>query len=138
MDLIKTLGLKCDDKLPMHYFIGIAINSNFHSTDRGKLYMKYGPLFFTNADIINLKFAIETSKTELPKTKLKDSMNLFDVSELVSSLSGMLVACRANNCTVHHFSSDTVYTEDIFIDLIEQANTSKYSYELLMKSEVRA
>lgn len=137
MNLMETLGLNLDPKRPMHYIIGVAVHSHPRSKNRGQLYMKYGPIVFTNQDVENLKFAIETHKMEIPKTSIDDALKLFDVAFLVSTLSSFKIACMANNCTAHHFSSDEAMDEDFFDNILEFANKDERMLKKLMDAEVR-
>lgn len=136
MNLIETFGLRLDPERPIHYIIGVAVHSHPRSKKRGQLYMKYGPIIFTNKDVENLKLAIETHKMELPRTPLDEALKTFDVNSLVTTMSAFMMSCRANNCTVHHFSSDAAFDDTYFDDFLELANTSKGVRKKLMDAEV--
>ena len=137
MNLIETFGLNLDPERPIHYIIGVAVHAHPRSEKRGQLYMKYGPIIFTNVDVENLKLALETHKMELPKTKLDDALKTFNVSGLVASLSGFMIACRINNCTIHHFSSHESFDEDFFDLLVELANENGGAMKKLIDAEIR-
>lgn len=136
MNLIETFGLNLEPERPIHYIIGVAVHSHPRSEKRGQLYMKYGPIVFTNNDVENLKLALETHKMEIPQTSLDDALKTFDVQHLVLSMSAFMMSCRANNCTVHHFSSDAAFDDAYFDDFLELANTSKGVMKKLMDAEV--
>lgn len=138
MDLIKTLNLKIDPNLPIHYLIGVAVYAHPRSKKRGHLFLKYGPIVFTNQDVENLKFALETHKGELIKTTLERSLKIFDVSSLVSEIGAFKMSCQVNTCTIHHFSSSEAFDDDYFEHMIELANKDKTMNEFLMDAEVRA
>lgn len=136
MNLIETFGLNLEPERPIHYIIGVAVHSHPRSEKRGQLYMKHGPIVFTNNDVENLKLALETHKMEIPQTSLDDALKTFDVQHLVLSMSAFMMSCRANNCTVHHFSSDAAFDDAYFDDFLELANTSKGVMKKLMDAEV--
>lgn len=137
MDMISTLGLNLDPERPIHYLIGVAVHSHPRSEKRGELYLKYGPIIFTNDDVANLKLAIETQKGELIKTSMDDALKIFDVSSLVSSIGGFNISCISNNCTKHHFSSHEAHDDEFFEHFIELANKSKGILKQLQDAEVR-
>jgi hypothetical protein len=136
MNLIETFGLNLDPNRPIHYIIGVAVHSHPRSKKRGQLYMKYGPIVFTNNEVENLKLALETHKMEIPRTPLDEALKLFDVGSLVSSMSAFMMSCRANNCTIHHFSTNESINEDYFDHMLELANKNEGMLEYLQKSEV--
>ena len=137
MDLIKTFNLKIHSSLPIHYLIGIAVHSHPRSEKRGQLFLKYGPIVFTNKDVENLKLAIETHKGELIKTTLEDSLKIFDVSSLVSEIGMFKMSCKVNICTMHHFSSSQAFDDDYFEHMIDLANKDETMNKFLMDAEVR-
>ena len=137
MDIISTLGLNLDPQRPIHYLIGVAVYSHPRSEKRGELYLKYGPIVFNNMDVANLKLALETHKGELIKTSLKESLNIFDVSSMVSMIGGFRMACAVNQCTMHHFSSHEAHDDDFFEHFIDLANKSEGILKKLQDAEVR-
>jgi hypothetical protein len=137
MDLINLFGLNLDPERPIHYIIGVAVYSHPKDEKRGQLYMKYGPIVFTNTDVENLKFALETHKMEIPKTSLDDALKTFDVFQIVGSMSAFLMSCRANNCSVHHFSSYEALDDTFFDHILELANKNDGMLKKLMDAEVR-
>jgi len=107
------------------------------SEDRGKLYLKYGPIVFTNEDVQNLKLALDTHKMVISKTSLQDALKLFNVSSIVATFSAFLISCRTNMCSVHHFSSDSAFDDDYFEELVNKANKDKGIFRYLKEAEVR-
>jgi hypothetical protein len=136
MDLIKLLGLNVDPNRPIHYIIGVAVYSHPADKKRGQLYVKYGPIVFTNKDVENLKMALETHKMEIPKTSLDDALEVFEVKSLVSNMSGFMMACRANDCSIHHFSTDEALTDKYFDDMVEFTNKNDGLLKTLMEAEI--
>ena len=137
MDIIETLGLNLDPERPIHYIIGVAVHSHPRSKKRGQLYLKYGPIVYSNEDVANLKLARETHKGELIKTSLPEALQIFDVQELVSSLGSFFIAIRVNQCTAHHFASHEMFDEDFFELFVELANKSKDTLKKLQDAEIR-
>lgn len=137
MDWIKEFNLKVAPDRPIHYMIGVASNIQPMSKKRGELFLKYGPIVFINDDIVKLKLAIETSNIKLPQTTIKEALQSYGVSGLVSGLGAFNLSCQVNNCSKHHFSSSLPFTDDYFADLVKNANKSKYSLKMLKDSEVK-
>jgi hypothetical protein len=128
--------LKIDPKLPHHYIISVGMKP-MTDKDAGKIYLKHGPLYFTNQDVENVRSAAILSKDKLFKTDSKQALQNFKCLEIASSIRGMQLAAYANDCTVHHFSSAFVIGLDWFETLVDLANTSEHNKELLEKSRVR-
>ena len=137
MDIIKTLGLNLDPQRPIHYIIGVAVHSHPRSEKRGQLFLKYGPIIYLNEDVVNLKLARETHKGELIKTSLTESLQIFDVDELVSTLGAFSMSCRVNQCTVHHFSSNEKFDGDFLEQFVDLANKSEHTLKKLQDAEIR-
>lgn len=140
-ELYKILGLKVDPKFPIHYFIGIAVNSNPSSKDRGKLFMKYNPIIFTNDDVKKIKIAKGVKKDKLIPSEGMDEnpYESFGVSGIIGTIKSFFIGCRANDCTVHHFSSsdDYIFSTDDFDSMVKAANSLESSYKKLMEARVR-
>jgi hypothetical protein len=119
--------LKVDPKNPHHYIIGVAIK-DMHSKNRGQMYVKYGPLYFTNDDVQN----VANAKTLLDDKIYRDIYKMkpgeiyvtTECNEIIMTLIGIKIAARANNATLHHFSSsyELPNAEKFFDDYVERAN----------------
>lgn len=129
--------LKTDPKFPYHYLISVGIRDMF-SKDRGKLYLKHGPLQFTNNDVSNVQSSVMLSKDKLFKTTNREAMDNFNVAGLVGSIHGMLMAATANQCTVHHFSSETPIDDDYWEGFVNLANTNKSIKEKLFEATINS
>ena len=129
--------LKIDKKFPHHYIIGVKANDCVMSTNRGEIYLKYGPLYFTNEDVENLQKALALHKDKMlpTKTPLKECLNIYNVSWLLS-LNGMQLAAKTNNCTLHHFTTEIEMDDQSFVDFVKLCNTDKYSFQMLMKARI--
>ena len=57
-------------------------------------------------------------------------------TKLISSISAMKIACSANECTIHHFSSAEKLDDDAFILLVELSNTDKSSRKKLEEAKI--
>lgn len=128
--------LKIDPKLPHHYMISVGMRTAVDK-DPGRLFLKHGPLYFTNEDVENVRSAAILSKDRLFKTKDKQALKNFNCLDLATAIRGIQLAAYANNCTLHHFSSAFVIGLDWFETLVDLANTSEHNRELLEKSRVR-
>ena len=137
MDLIKLFNLNLDPNRPIHYIIGVAVHSRPMTKNSGKIYMKYGPIVYTNQDAINYMFAYRASKMKFPKSTLSGQLKYYDLLELHSSLFALDMSCKANNCTKHHFYTDMPLTEDHLADYVKVANICKSTLQKLKDSEIR-
>ena len=82
------MQLKTEPKRPHHYIIGVAVKS-MRSSDPGKMYMKYGPVYFTNDDVSRVRDAKVLSEDRLFKTSSHDALEINECSGLVGSISAM-------------------------------------------------
>jgi hypothetical protein len=125
--------LKVDKKLHHHYIIGVAMHS-MRSKNAGKVYLKYGPVHFTNDDVERLQSAIILSDDKLFKTTTEEALRIQNCKDLVSSLVAMRISLSVNSGTMHHFSSEFEIEEEWFENLVDLANKSDVNKELLKKS----
>jgi len=124
-----------DPKYYWHYLIGLRRYYKPSTLDPPELVLRYGPVEFTNNDIINLWQSIVLSKDKLIKNTTRESTAVFGVSELVDTVRVLLLMARYNpDTTFHHFSSESQLSEEFFVELVRSANTSKHSLELLKQS----
>jgi hypothetical protein len=130
-----SLKLKVQPELYHHYLIGVAMK-NLREKNPGQIFLKYGPIYFTNDDVKNLQNAILLSKDKLFPTSQADAVKVFDSEELLHSVAAMTLSAHANDCTIHHFSSKEKIDDEWFVTLVESANFSDYSKKLLRSSKI--
>jgi hypothetical protein len=128
--------LKIDPKLPYHYLITVQMHS-MNSKTPGKMFLKHGPLNFTNDDVENVRSSLILSNDRLFKTDQKQALENFNCSPIAGAIRGIQLAANANQCTTHHFSSQYEINDEWFVNLVDLANTSEHNKELLEKSKVR-
>jgi hypothetical protein len=134
-DYIKLYGLKVDPKLPHHYIIGICMKP-ITDKNAGKIFLKYGPLHFTNADLVECYDAIKLSEDKAFKTSKSDALGIFDPKGIMDSISAMQEAARANMGTVHHFSTEYPIDDEWFVSFIETAHLDS-TKKLLKEARIR-
>lgn len=127
--------LKIDRNLPYHYFISVGVRSALDH-DPGRFFLKHGPLKYTNDDVENVRDAKMLSEDKLYKTSNKDAMNIFNCTEIIHAIWSMLRAADANQCSVHHFSSDMPIDDDFWPGFVERANTNRFEREKLDGSRI--
>ncbi len=129
--------LKVDPKIPHHYIIGVAMH-DMRSEKAGKMFLKYGPVYFTHEDIKRVQDAALLSVDKVFKTTSKEASDIHDCRELVVSLSGMRMAASANQATLHHFSSEyeIVDFKTFFDGYVKNANKSKSMRKGLMDARI--
>jgi len=134
-DYIKLYGLKVDPELPHHYIIVICMKT-LNDKNPGKIYLKYKPLHFTNADIVECYDAINISEDKMLKTSKSESMAMFDPKGIMASISAIQEGARANMGTVHHFSTEYPIDDEWFVSLIETAHLDS-TKKLLKEARIR-
>ena len=127
-------NLKGDPDYPHHYFIGVSMHTIMSKTP-GKLYLKYGPIYFNHQDLIDIQNAAILINDKLFKTTPKDAMEIHNCTELVNTISMFKISCNVNQCTIHHFSSKEKFDDDYFEILVDSCNVGKLS-DLLKKSRI--
>lgn len=128
--------LKIDPKMPYHYFISVGVKTMKSSTP-GKIFLKHGPLKFTNDDVKRMQDASIMSRDKLFPTTNKEAMKMFNVQDIVHAVWSMSVAAAANDCTVHHFSSDCPFPDDFWNGFVDRANTNDFEKEKLYSARIR-
>ena len=130
------MELKVDPKFPHHYIIGVEVKSAI-SSDAGELFLKYGPVYFTNKEVGKLRDAKILSEDKLFRTTIEEATEIQGCSELVYNLWALQMSAHINNCSVHHFSSEYELDDEVFETLVKAANFSKETKKLLDKSRIR-
>ena len=119
--------LKVDPDNPHHYIIGVAIR-DMRSKNRGQMYVKYGPLYFSNDDVQNVADALmlldDKIYRNIYKMKPGEIYKATDCNEIIMGLIGMRLAAQSNSATLHHFSSsyELPDAEKFFDGYVERAN----------------
>ena len=131
------LAIKTDPKLFHHYIIAVGIHPMTAKTRAGEMFLKYRPLHFTNDDVESMQHAFMLSKDKLFKTSSSEAIEAVGCTNLASSLSALKLGASANQCTLHHFSSEFEMSEEDFETLIKAANISESSKALLLNSIIR-
>ena len=129
--------LKVDPKLPYHYFISVGVRT-MQSKTPGRMFLKHGPLHFTNDDVKQVQKAAMISNDKLFPTSNKEALSMFGMSELTHSIWSMFIAAGANNCTVHHFASDTPFPDGFWSGFVDRANESDYERGKLLSAKVKS
>ena len=77
--------LKFDKKLPYHYIISVGIR-DMYSEKRGMMFVKHGPIEFTNDQIEYVQDAIFQMEDKMLKTTPTEALEIFGVKELVQNI----------------------------------------------------
>jgi len=129
-----------DNEIIHHYLIAVAVESAV-SSNPGKMYMKYLPIHWTSEDTKKLNIAKETSECKLFPSgiTMDQALDMFakDSRHLLSTMDGFFMSVIANQCSIHHFTSEFEIEEIWFEELANMANTIESSKELLNKSKIR-
>ena len=130
--------LKYDKDLPHHYLISVcSYDTTCGNIDKiGKMYLKHGPIHFTNEDIDQLRMTIQTAGDPLIKTKMKDALDMFGTRPIVQICHSMFMAAMANNASIHHFSSSFEIEDHYFETLVLAANKSEYERRKLFDARI--
>ena len=117
--------IKADPKLPHHYIVGVSMYDMRASPKRrGKMFLKYGPVYFHHKDIENVQDAAMMSVDKVFKTSPKEASDMFECRNLVVAINGLKLAASANNSSLHHFSSafEIPDASDWFDGFVKNAN----------------
>ncbi len=128
--------LKIDEKIPHHYLLVIILNP-LNSNNPGKLAIRCGPFYFNNDDVKRLRNAVILGNDKLFKTRMTEAASIYNVSELIKSISGMQRICKTSEGTYHHFSSEFEISNDFFHSLVDMANTQEHAKKLLAQSRIK-
>jgi len=131
------LKIKTDPKLFHHYIIAVAVHPATAGKMAGKMFLKYRPIHFTNDEVEKLQYAAMLSIDKLFKTTNSEAIESVDCQDLVYSLSAMKMGAAANQCTLHHFSSEFEMDDEDLGTIVNAANTSDYFKDKLIKSSIR-
>jgi hypothetical protein len=119
--------LKVDPENPHHYIIGVSMK-DMRSDDPGRMFLKYGPVYFENHDVQNVGDSIvllnDKIYTEIYQMKPGEIYKTLGCNELIMALTGLRIAAQSNAATLHHFStSDKLPDPDKFFEgYVERAN----------------
>ena len=134
--------LKVDPKFPHHYIIGVAATTAV-SEKPGTLFLKYGPIHFTNEDVEKVGdctvLVNDKIYRDIYKMQPDEIYKIQGCSELIMALIGMKLAASANMATLHHFSVEHELSnaEEFFEGLVHRANISEKERKQLNDSRVR-
>lgn len=128
-------GLQVEKERPIHYIIGVCIKQ-LPSKDAGQMYLKYGPVRFTNQDVANVRDAKLMANDGWIKVKQSQALENFECRELVCTLSAMKYSVRANMGTMHHFSSNIEIDDEFFENFVRDANRFEDIKKKLMDARV--
>ena len=129
------MKLKVDPKLPYHYIIGVGVKPS-HDFKPGELFLKYGPVRFTNKDVGKVQDAKILSEDKLFKTSRADAIKIHGCTDLIYSISTMKISASVNQCTLHHFSSEFPIDDEEFETIVNVANFSDSSRDFLRNSRI--
>jgi hypothetical protein len=121
------LELKVDPNFPHHYFIGVDIMSA-QSRTPGKLYLKYGPVYFTNDDVKNVQMACDMMDDKIYKQIYKvsrdDIFKIAGCTEIIMTMTALKFAGDANRTSFHHFSTEFEMddADSFFKGMVDRAN----------------
>jgi len=130
--------LNVDPALPHHYIIGVAMR-DMKSANAGKIFLKYGPVYFTNADVEKVQNASLLSVDKIFKTTSKEASEAYGCSEIIMALHGLKLASQSNSATVHHFSSQFKIPDywNWFAIYVNNANKSSSIKEQLLNARIK-
>lgn len=132
-----NLTLKTDPKLFHHYIIGVAVHPATAGKEAGIMYLKYRPIHFTNEEVESMQHAAMLSVDKLFKTTNAEALAAGNCEKLANELSSVKMASMANQCTLHHFSSEFQMDEENFETIVNLANNLNYYKDLLKQSSIR-
>ena len=106
------------------------------SKNVGVIFLKYGPLYYSNDDVKRMSNVISRSTDKVYVQSQIEAAEAKNCTELISSISAMKISCGANECTLHHFSSAEKLNDGDFVLLVKLANTDKSSRKKLEEARI--
>ena len=134
--------LKVDPQLPHHYIIGVCMHTMRSSTP-GKMFLKYGPVYFTNDDVQKVADSLllldDKIYRDIYKMTATEIYHTIGSAELIMSMIGLKMAAQANDTTLHHFSCEWPIhgAEKFFEGYVERANKFDKELKGLKDAEIR-
>jgi hypothetical protein len=120
--------LKIIEERPHHYLVGVGVKTPRSSTP-GKLYLKYGPIYFHNDDVENVQFAIKLYHDKIYRGIYKVTPEqIYKISKceyIITTIVALRIASRINDISIHHFSTEFELHDDgkeYFKFMVEIAN----------------
>lgn len=136
-EIYKLFNLKVDPIFHHHYIISVGIHPATASIESaGKFYLKYRPIHFTNDQVLDFAKADLAISDKVFKTTKKEALEMFNCQELNHNLYMVIQGSNANNCSLHHFSTEFEVEEEYFELLVDLANKFQHERELLNKSRI--
>jgi len=127
--------LKIDPLLFYHFLISVGVR-DMYSDKRGEMYLKHGPLKFTNDDVKKMQDSVMMVTDKLFKTTNKEALAMNGMTELSNTIWSMQIAAASNNCTVHHFSCEGEIPDDYWEDFIKRANNDDHERRKLVDARI--
>jgi len=119
--------LKVDQMFPHHYLFSVGLKDMF-SENPGQMFLKHGPIYFTNIDVEKVKDALILSQDAIYRKFYKltsaEILEVTECRELINTVSMFKMSAMANNCSIHHFSTEHLIHdyETFFIQYVKLAN----------------
>jgi len=129
----KLLKIKADKKYFHHYIVCVGIKNRV-GDDSGSYFLKYKVIHYTHDFIEQLRNTVMLVNDEVFKTSMNEAMEIFKCRELMITLTLLKLACKFNNLTMHHFSSEYEIDEDWFEKIVKNAHKIDAYKKLLKES----
>lgn len=127
--------IKTDPERPHHYIIAVEM-AGLKSKDAGKLGLRFQPVHFTNDDVLNVRRANQRVKDKLFSVTLEEALTIENCSEVVHTLNIIYKFKDYLELNLYHFSSEEKIDNEWFYTLVESANYSKHTKELLDHAKI--
>jgi hypothetical protein len=129
--------LNSDPEFLHHYIIGVVKNE-----EDKKMFLKYGPIYYSHENIENIKKALtlrdDKIYTNIYKMSATEIYNMFHCSALVMSLISFKVLYQEKLATVHYFpyKDEISDPKDFFTTYVKRANKYELEREGLRNSKL--
>jgi len=134
--------LKVDPNNPHHYMIGVTVQP-MTSSNPGKMFLKYGPVYFTNDDVQKVSDSLTLLQdkiyTDIYKMRPREVYETMECNGIIMALIGLKIAAQTNQATLHHFSCAFPLDDaDQFFDgYVERANICNHERKGLNDARIR-
>ncbi|MFW9871476.1 MAG: hypothetical protein ACFFG0_00030 [Candidatus Thorarchaeota archaeon] len=132
---MKVHKLNADPKLQHHYFIAVAIKQ-MSSDSPGEMFLKYRPFYLNHKQIKKFLEVSLLTQDKLFRTSQDEALKMHGLSEIAKSFYLFKLAAKVNQCTLHHFSSESEINEEWFKTYIKSANKHRRTREQLFSAKI--
>lgn len=129
-------AVKGDPCFPHHYVFTVGVK-DLKSENRGKFFIKHGPIYFHHEQLSQMSYAFQRMEDEVFRQNEEEALRAEGVYELILQLLLMRMSAKANNCTIHHMTFENRIRDNHLLSIVRSANIDNSMLKNLLESEIR-